>query len=194
MSGMSPKAGERLRLPPGQRLVTGLPVLDLGDQPLIAPGDWTLTIGGAVGNALRWDWDIFLSQPQTRIQSDIHCVTAWSSYDNEFEGVSTGHLVDAVCPRKGAAFLMARSHDGYSTNVALEDFKAEGGLLAHRWNGKPIPREHGGPVRLVLPGLYFWKSAKWVRHISFMDRDQPGYWEARGYHNHGDPWAEERYE
>lgn len=184
----------RPRLPPGQHTVTGLPVLDLGEQPVIDPRDWALSVGGAVNAAVRWDWATFLAQPQTTVKVDIHCVTAWSSYDNEFEGVTARHLLEAVQPKASAAFLMARSHDGYSTNLSLADFAADDVLLAHRWNGAPIAREHGSPVRLIVPKLYFWKSAKWLRHITFMDRDQPGYWEARGYHRRGDPWAEERYE
>ena len=188
-----PDAARKNRLPPGQRVVTGLPVLDLGIQPRIDPKDWHFTVAGAVETPIDWDWESFMAQPQTTITTDIHCVTTWSSYDNRFTGVLLSHLFEQVRPKASAQFVMARSFDGYSTNVPLETLRAETVLLAHTWNDKPLPVENGGPVRLLVPSLYFWKSAKWVRHLTFMDRDQPGYWEARGYHMHGDPWLEERY-
>jgi DMSO/TMAO reductase YedYZ molybdopterin-dependent catalytic subunit len=181
------------RLPPGQRRVDGLPILDLGEQPVLDRRDWKLSVAGRVAAPVTWDWDTLMAQPQSRVTADIHCVTNWSSFDNVFEGVAVSHLLKAVGPLPQAAFVMARGFDGYSTNLPLADLARQGALLCHGWNGAPLSREHGGPVRLLIPHLYFWKSAKWLRHLTVMDGDQPGFWEARGYHRRGDPWAEERY-
>lgn len=183
----------RQRLPPGQRQVTDWPVLDLGIQPEVTEADWSLGVGGLVEHPLRWSWDDFLAQPQMTITTDIHCVTSWSRYDNEWQGVTARHLLGLVKPKAEARFLMLHSHDGYSANLPLERFADEDVLLAWSWQGRPLDRAHGGPVRLVVPRLYFWKSAKWLRAITFSDSDSPGYWERRGYHNDGDPWTEERY-
>lgn len=192
--GLTGEAAPRAqRLPPGQHLVKGLPVLDLGVQPNVPTSEWRFTVAGLVSTPLEWDWDTFMAQPQVDVTVDIHCVTTWSSYDNTFTGVPARHLLEAAGVKSDAAFLMARSFDGYSTNLPMADFADDDVLLAHSWNGTPLPRDHGGPVRLLVPKLYFWKSAKWLRHITFMDRDQGGFWEVRGYHMHGDPWTEERY-
>ncbi|HYC05436.1 MAG TPA: sulfite oxidase-like oxidoreductase [Azospirillaceae bacterium] len=181
------------RLPPGQRLVRNWPVLDLGVQPDVPLDRFTLTIDGLVENPTVWDWEAFKAQPIFQDVSDIHCVTAWSRYDNHWEGVSARHLLSVVKPLAEARFVVCHSHDGYTTNLPLSAFDDADVLLAHSWEGKPIPREHGGPVRVVLPKLYFWKSAKWVKRIEFVAEDQPGFWEVRGYHNEGDPWEEQRY-
>lgn len=181
------------RLPPGQRLTTDWPVLDLGIAPNLSTADWSLSVGGAVEAPLKWSWDDFMAQPQVEMTSDIHCVTTWSRYDNTWRGVSARHLLARARPRASAEFVMFRSYDGYTTNVPLEYFSDEDVLLAHSWEGAPLTRDHGGPVRVVIPKLYFWKSAKWLRAITFMDKDSPGYWEMRGYHDRGDPWQEERY-
>ena len=169
------------------------PTLDLGLSPNISRERWRLDVYGAVENPIFWDFAEFTAQPQTRFVSDIHCVTTWSRYDNAWEGLATRDLLMACRPRDEARFVVLHSHDGYTTNLALEDFAAEDALLAHSWSGQPLEQEHGGPVRLVVPHLYFWKSAKWLQSIEFLDHDKPGYWEVRGYHNRGDPWAEERY-
>jgi DMSO/TMAO reductase YedYZ molybdopterin-dependent catalytic subunit len=182
------------RLPPGQREVKNWPVLDLGVQPPIPTETWRMDVTGLVENPISWSWKDFAAQPQAKITSDIHCVTAWSRFDNHWEGVSTRYLLDLVKPKPQAKFVIQHSYDGYTTNVALEDFAGEDVLLAYKWEGKPIVREHGGPVRLVLPKLYFWKSAKWLTKLEFVEIDKPGFWEVRGYNNHGDPWLEERYE
>ncbi len=182
------------RLPPGQHRTRDWPVLDLGHRPAIDTRDWQFTVAGLVERPLKWDWDAFMAQPQTESLSDIHCVTDWSRYDNAWQGVSLAHLLRMVEPRPEAAFCVIHGYDGYTTNVPMHRLRADNVMLAHAWEGRPIPREHGGPVRLVMPDLYFWKSAKWVRHMMFMDADTPGYWEARGYHNDGDPWKEERFE
>lgn len=181
------------RLPPGQRLVENWPVLDLGIQPDVPTGDWRLTIDGAVENPVSWDWDAFMAQPQTEDVSDIHCVTQWSRYDNRWQGVSTRDLIALVKPTPEAAHVILHSYDGYTTNVSLDAFADEDCLIAHRHDGAPISREHGGPARLIIPRYYLWKSAKWVKRIEFAAADQPGFWEVRGYHNVGDPWMEQRY-
>ncbi|MBB6210104.1 sulfite oxidase-like oxidoreductase [Novispirillum itersonii] len=192
--GIAAAAPERQRLPPGQHLTSsGLPILDLGTQPNLVPADWALSCGGLVDAPLRWSWADLLKQPQITLTADIHCVTSWSSYDNTFTGVPFRHFLRQIHPRAGATHAMLRSFDGYSTNLPLSDLDRDDVLICHQWNGKPLPRENGGPVRLLVPHLYFWKSAKWLRHITVMDRDQPGYWEARGYHMRGDPWRQERY-
>ena len=191
LSGKGPQ--QHTRLPVGQHLVNGLPVLDLGIQPDLALKDWSLTIGGMTSRKLVWSWDDLLAQPQMEILADIHCVTTWSSYDNLWHGVSGRHILEAAGVKDEAKFVMLRSFDGYTTNLPIEFFAAPDALVAHRWQDQPIPKENGGPVRMVVPQLYFWKSAKWIRAITFMEKDAPGYWEQHGYHNVGDPWNEERY-
>jgi len=184
---------ESERLPPGQHIVKDWPVLDLGQHPNITRERWRLDFDGAVENPVSWDWAAFEALPQSREFSDIHCVTSWSRYDNAWEGVLTRDVLDAVMPKPEAGFVVLHSYDGYITNLTLEDFAAENAILAHRWQGAPLTREHGGPVRLVVPHLYFWKSAKWLSRIEITTHDRPGFWEVNGYHNHGDPWSEQRY-
>ncbi|TRW17823.1 sulfite oxidase-like oxidoreductase [Glacieibacterium frigidum] len=189
------KAGdpEHDRLPPGQRLVENWPVLDLGVQPAIALADWQLTVDGLVANPLTWTYAELLAQPQTEDTSDIHCVTQWSRYDNNWTGVTTQHLLNLVKPLPSAAHLVLHAYDGYTTNVTLEQFSDDDCLIAHTHDGAPLSREHGGPVRLVIPRYYLWKSAKWLKRIEFVGADRPGFWENRGYHNFADPWLEQRY-
>ncbi|OCC06202.1 molybdopterin-binding protein [Labrys sp. WJW] len=181
------------RLPPGQHLVKDWPVLDLGLQPNIGKAHWQLDVFGAVENPVVWDFAAFSAQPQVTQVCDIHCVTTWSRYDNHFEGLPTLALAEIVRPRPEASHVVLHSADGYTTNLSLQDFLGEDVLIAHAWEGKPLTSDHGGPVRLVVPRLYFWKSAKWLTRIEFASRDKPGFWEVRGYHNRGDPWREERY-
>ncbi|MBI1777691.1 MAG: sulfite oxidase-like oxidoreductase [Proteobacteria bacterium] len=181
------------RLPPGQHLVKNWPVLDLGTQPNVPAREWQLAVGGLIEQPLKWGWSELSAQPVTRHVSDIHCVTAWSRFDNHWEGVSGRHLVSVVRPKPEARFVMFKSYDGYQTNLPLAAFDDEGVLLATAWEGRPLTREHGGPVRVVVPKHYFWKSAKWVRHIWFAAKETKGFWEVRGYHNLGDPWREQRY-
>ena len=181
------------RLPPGQRLVTSWPVLDLGAQPKIDLQRWRLVVDGLVENPVTLDWDGFNRLPQSELTSDIHCVTAWSRYDNRWRGVRVADLLEHVRPKPEAKFVLLQSFDTYTTNLPLAEFAAHDALLATHWEGEPLTVEHGGPVRVVVPKLYFWKSAKWVKRIQFAAQDQPGFWEVRGYHNHGDPWTEERY-
>ena len=181
------------RLPPGQHLVKDWPVLDLGVHPAVAQDRWTLRVFGAVEESFAWDWPAFQAQQQERAVSDIHCVTTWSRYDNAWEGVPTAAIVASARPRPGAQTVVLHSHDGYATNLTLDDFTAPGVMLAHSWEGRGLTREHGGPVRLVVPHLYFWKSAKWLQRIEFKTTPAPGFWEVRGYHDRGDPWQEQRY-
>jgi len=184
---------EDQRLPPGQHLTKDWPVLDLGVVPPVSRERWRLDVYGAVETPVFWTFAEFAAQKQARFTSDIHCVTTWSRYDNEWEGLASRELLALCQPREDAHFVVLHSYDGYTTNLALEDFAAEDALLAHSWAGQPLTEEHGGPVRLVVPHLYFWKSAKWLQAIEFLTKDAPGFWEVRGYHNRGDPWAEQRY-
>lgn len=188
-----PDPDKALRLPPGQRLVETWPVLDLGVQPHVPLADWRLAIDGEVANPVTLDWSAFCALPQTEDVSDIHCVTQWSRYDNRWTGVSTAVVLDLVKPLPRAAHVILHGYDGYTTNVRLDHFAEADCLLAHAHDGAPISREHGGPVRMVIPRYYFWKSAKWLKRIELSAVDKPGFWEVRGYHNVGDPWTEERY-
>ncbi|MHB1205925.1 MAG: sulfite oxidase-like oxidoreductase [Rhodospirillaceae bacterium] len=181
------------RRPPGQRVTEDFPVLDLGIQPNLSTKEWALSVAGQIANPMKWDWDAFMALPQVTYTNDIHCVTSWSRYDNTWIGVPIRAVLKLLQPKETAAAVMLKSYDGYTTNLLMSDLDRDENFIAHTWNGKPLAREHGGPVRLVVPHLYFWKSAKWLRHMSFLDRDTPGYWEARGYHMRGDPWQEERY-
>jgi DMSO/TMAO reductase YedYZ molybdopterin-dependent catalytic subunit len=192
ITGTTAKRGAD-RLPPGQHVVKTWPVLDLGVQPKVEPWEWALTVDGLVGKAVTWTFQDFLAQPQVQSTSDIHCVTAWSRYDNRWEGVATAHILAVVQPLERARHIVCYSHDGYTTNLKLEDFADADALLAYKWEGQPLTREHGGPVRAIVPKLYFWKSAKWLKRLEFVARDKPGFWEERGYHNEGDPWQEQRY-
>jgi DMSO/TMAO reductase YedYZ molybdopterin-dependent catalytic subunit len=184
---------EDTRLPPGQHLVKNWPVLDLGVQPQIRLDTWRLELRGLVENQLTLSWKSFLALDQSSKVSDIHCVTTWSRYDNEWQGVSTRDLLDEAMPKPEATHILLSSYDGYETNLPLMDFAAEDAILATHWEGEPITAEHGGPMRLVVPHLYFWKSAKWLRRIEFLNADQAGFWERNGYHMYGDPWTEQRY-
>jgi DMSO/TMAO reductase YedYZ molybdopterin-dependent catalytic subunit len=189
----APDPAHRNRLPPGQREVKTWPVLDLGAQPDVKPENWRLQVLGLVENPVALTLPQFLALPQTELVSDIHCVTAWSRFDNRWQGVASRTLLALVKPKPEARHILFHSYDGYTTNVRLAMFAEDDVLLAHSWEGKPLAREHGGPVRVVIPRWYFWKSAKWVTRIVFHERYQPGFWETRGYHNDGDPWNEERY-
>ena len=186
-------SGQQERLPPGQRLVTTWPVLDLGVQPDIAPQAWQLEIVGAVNKPQTLDWQQLQAMDLVESVSDMHCVTTWSRYDNHWRGLATRALLALVEPSPQARFVMAESFDSYTTNMPIEALQEQDSLLAIQWEGKPLTREHGGPVRLLIPHLYLWKSAKWLRKLVFMTEDQRGFWEKNGYHNHADPWLEERY-
>jgi DMSO/TMAO reductase YedYZ molybdopterin-dependent catalytic subunit len=181
------------RLPPGQHLVETWPVLDLGRKPDIPLSEWSLTVDGFVSQPVRWTWQDFLSQPQFRDTSDFHCVTSWSRFDNEWEGVSFRHLISIVKPLSLTRFVLFSSYDDYTTNLPLEACDDSDVLLACKWNGAPLTKEHGGPVRMIVPKRYAWKGAKWVKTITFSDRDEKGFWEVRGYSNTALPWENDRY-
>jgi DMSO/TMAO reductase YedYZ molybdopterin-dependent catalytic subunit len=188
-----PDMGHVSRLPPGQKLVTNWPVLDLGVQPDVKPENWRLRITGLVENPAVWTLEQFRALPQFESVSDIHCVTTWSRYDNHWQGVSARTLLDIAKPKPEARHVIFHAYDGYTTNVKLGAFADANVLLAYAWEGQPLAREHGGPVRVVIPDWYLWKSAKWVTRIEFAAEDRRGFWETRGYHNEADPWKEERY-
>lgn len=192
ITGQSDEAHAQ-RLPPGQRLVTNWPVLDMGIQPQVDKALWEIEISGLVDNPVRWNWNAFMTLPQVSVVSDIHCVTQWSRYDNRWDGVSAAHIMDVVRPKPEAQFIVFHSYDGYTTNIKRSVIEEPDVLLAHSWEGKPLTTEHGAPVRVLIPGWYLWKSAKWIKKIEFVAEDARGFWEVRGYHNEGDPWKEERY-
>lgn len=184
---------QRERLPAGQRLVSGWPVLDLGLQPEIPLNEWSLEVLGAAQRQV-FSWQDFLKLPQTKLTTDFHCVTSWSIFDSKVEGVLWSDFMAASHADPNATHVMFHSYDGYSTNVPLKDLMEDPqAMLIHSWGGAPLERIHGGPVRGWIPSLYAWKSAKWVKGIEFMLKDKRGFWEVQGYHNHGDPWKEERY-
>ena len=181
------------RLPPGQKLTDGWPVLQYGNTPSIDITTWKFSVVGLVDEEVHLRWDEFLALPQTTIRSDIHCVTHWSKFDNDWTGVRFRDVLAQARVSPHAKYVMVHSHGGYTTNIALDELMGDDVLFAHQHNGEPLTKEHGWPLRLVVPKLYFWKSAKWVRGIVLMDSDKPGFWEMYGYHIHGDPWKEERY-
>lgn len=183
----------RERLPPGQTLVEDWPVLDLGALPDVSQAKFRLDLDGAITNRCSLSHAEFMALPQAESVSDIHCVTQWSRYDNRWKGVAARTLLDLVRPMPEAKHVVFHSYDGYTTNIRLDQFDQPDVFLVHEWEGKPISPEHGGPVRMLVPRLYFWKSAKWLRRIQFTISDRPGFWEVRGYHNNADPWEEERY-
>jgi len=189
----SPDEAHEHRLPPGQRLVTNWPVLDLGVQPEIPLKDWTLTLDGMIDKPTTLSWDAFNALPQVEDVSDFHCVTTWSKYDCRWGGVAFTTLYELVAPQVGAKFVYFTSYDGYSTNVPLEQCLDDDVLVATSFDGAPVSREHGGPARIIIPKLYAWKGAKFVKAITFLAEDKLGFWEVRGYSNTADPWTEDRY-
>ena len=181
------------RLPPGQHVTSGFPVLDLGIQPQIPLSTWTLKLDGLVENPVTLTWAELQALPQVDDVSDFHCVTTWSKYDCAWRGVAFTTLYDLARPKPEARFVYFTGYDGYSTNVPLASCLDDDVLIATQFAGTPLPREHGGPARVIIPKLYAWKGAKFVNGITFLRDDQPGFWEERGYSNTADPWKEERY-
>src|SRR3954447_19737890 len=179
-------------LPPGQYLTEDFPVLSAGPTPRINTDDWSFVVRTEAGQTYRWDWAQFTGLPSEEITRDIHCVTRWSKLGTIWKGVSLDTLLAQV--ETAADFAMAHSYGGYTTNLPLEDLLDGQAWIAYEFDGEPLPPEHGGPARLLVPHLYFWKSAKWVRGLELRDDDDPGFWEAYGYHNYGDPWKEQRYQ
>ena len=189
----SPDTARKDRVPPGQRLTEKWPVLHYGNVPDIDISRWTFTISGLVEKERTLNYEEFMSLPRVEVFSDIHCVTTWSRLDNLWEGPGSGILKELVDILPEAKFVIVRSAGGFTTNLPLSDFFGEDVLFAVKHDGGELTLEHGYPVRLVVPRLYFWKSAKWVTGVEFVERDRPGFWETMGYHNRGDPWKEERY-
>jgi DMSO/TMAO reductase YedYZ molybdopterin-dependent catalytic subunit len=179
------------RLPPGQYLTRDFPVLSAGPTPHTQLEDWTFTINGEVDSEKRWSWDEFRALPSETVTKDIHCVTKWSKLDTTWTGVSLDVLMAGI--ETAADFVIAFSDGGYTTNLPLEDLLDGKAWIAYKYDGAPLDPEHGGPARLLVPHLYFWKSAKWVRGLSLHGDDRPGFWESNGYHLYGDPWREQRY-
>jgi DMSO/TMAO reductase YedYZ molybdopterin-dependent catalytic subunit len=179
------------RLPPGQYETHDFPVLSAGPTPHRSLDLWTFDITGAVGAERSWTWDEFQALPTETVTVDIHCVTKWSKFDTTWTGVSLDRLLEGVDPR--GQFVLAWSDGGYTTNVPLPDLMDGKAWVAYEFGGEPLEPEHGGPARLLVPHLYFWKSAKWVRGLKVLEHDEQGFWERYGYHNYGDPWKEQRY-
>jgi DMSO/TMAO reductase YedYZ molybdopterin-dependent catalytic subunit len=180
------------RVPPGQYVEPGFPVLTAGPTPEISTSEeWSLRVDGMVGEEREWSWEEFGELESEEVPCDIHCVTMWSKLGTSFRGVSVDELLERAEPL--APYAMAFSFGGYTTNLSIEDLSDGRAWVVTEHEGEPLPREHGGPARLLVPHLYFWKSAKWIAGLRVMDHDEPGFWEANGYHNRGDPWKEERY-
>jgi DMSO/TMAO reductase YedYZ molybdopterin-dependent catalytic subunit len=181
------------RIPPGQSLTDDFPVLSAGPTPRIRTEDWSFTLKVGPKPVIKWNWAGFNALPQTRMTRDIHCVTAWSKLDTPWQGV----LIDDILAEAGIEpptdFTLAHSYDDYTTNVPAKDLLGGKAMIATHYDGKPLTPDHGGPARLLVPHLYFWKSAKWINGLQFTTRDEPGFWELRGYHIYGDPWREQRY-
>jgi len=183
------------KLPPGQYETRDFPVLSAGPTPRTPLSVWDLTLRSPDGQSARWTWDEFVALKRDKVTVDIHCVTKWSKFGTSWEGISIDTLIAEAGTRgvKTASYVMARSDGGYTTNVPLADLTNGKGWIAFTYGDAALAPEHGGPARLLVPHLYFWKSAKWVRELRFMETDTPGFWESLGYHNYGDPWREQRY-
>jgi DMSO/TMAO reductase YedYZ molybdopterin-dependent catalytic subunit len=185
---------EKARIPPGQHRVKGFPVLHVGNVPYEAPpADWDFRVFGAVERPLRWSLEELRAQPATEVTTDIHCVTAWSKLDTTWRGVSVLWLLEHVRPTDEASHVLAHAEEGYTANMPLEALRSEDVLLAYEYEGRELDPEHGRPLRLLVPHLYLWKSAKWLRALEVLTADRYGYWERYGYSNGADPWKEERY-
>jgi DMSO/TMAO reductase YedYZ molybdopterin-dependent catalytic subunit len=182
-------------LPPGQYDIEDTwPVLTAEQTPRLPTETWSFAVDGLVAHPTAWTWDAMHALPQSSYDGEIHCVTAWSKRQMRFSGVSVDVLLDAVGVAPTATHVVAFSHTGYTTNLPLADVTGGRAWVAFEADGAPLPVDHGGPARLLVPHLYFWKSAKWIAGLTVLDHDEPGFWEVRGYHNHGDPWREERYD
>ncbi len=191
---VSPDTRRENRIPPGQSRTRKWPVLQWGPIPEVTTGEWRFEVRGLVENPLSLNWNEYRALPRVKVFSDFHCVTRWSRLGNIWEGVAIKALMERVQVKPEARFVIALGYDdGWTTNMPIDDFLQPDVLLADTHDGEPINFEHGGPVRLIVPRLYAWKSAKWCRSLTFLDHDEPGLWEQQGYHNHGDPWSEERF-
>jgi DMSO/TMAO reductase YedYZ molybdopterin-dependent catalytic subunit len=184
----------RDRLPPGQYETRDFPVLSAGPTPRTPLTSWSLSLQDEAGKTLAsWSWDAMLALPATATSVDIHCVTKWSKFDTRWKGITFDALLEAAGMTTPPPYVMAFCDGGYTTNLPTADLREGRGMVAYEYDGKPLPAEHGGPARLLVPHLYFWKSAKWLRGLRFMASDRPGFWEGAGYHMRGDPWHEQRY-
>lgn len=181
------------RIPPGQYETHDWPVLTAGPTPRIPLANWTFSLDGLVESPVKWSWEQFTALPQQSFTNDIHCVTKWSKLDTHWQGVSIETLLEQVTLKPEARYVMAYSYGEYTTNIPLEDLRHGKAFIGLHFEGSPLAAEHGGPARLVVPHLYFWKSAKWITGLRFMDHDQPGFWERGGYSMYGNPWTEQRY-
>jgi DMSO/TMAO reductase YedYZ molybdopterin-dependent catalytic subunit len=190
---ISPDTRRTVRIPPHQHETKKWPVLHAGPTPKIDPATWDIRFSGLVEEPVRWTWDQFRALPAAKVLADMHCVTHWSRLDNGWEGVLVSEVMRHVRVKPEARFVVLHCEHGFTTNLPLDDFLREDCLFAWANDGSPLTPDHGAPLRLVVPRLYAWKSAKWVREVEFVERDNPGFWEKNGYHNHGDPWSEERY-
>jgi len=179
------------RVPPGQHVVNDFPVLSAGPTPRVALSEWTFSIVGEVDEPKVWTWEEFRKLPSEPLTVDIHCVTKWSKLDTTWTGVSLETILDSV--ETAAEYAVAYSDGGYTTNLPVDDLRGSQAWIVFEYDGQPLHPEHGGPARLLVPHLYLWKSAKWVRGISLQNEDEPGFWESNGYHLRGDPWREQRY-
>jgi DMSO/TMAO reductase YedYZ molybdopterin-dependent catalytic subunit len=187
------KGYDPARLPPGQYLTDRFPVLHVGDVPKYAPGEWNMSIDGLVDRPFTIDLVDLKAMPAATLTFDIHCVTKWSKFDTTWTGVRVRDLFDRAGVRPGATHVIEHAEYGYTTNVPLDDITTDEAIVAYAFDGQPIEPIHGGPVRIVIPHLYFWKSAKWVRRLELRSEDEPGFWERNGYHNYGDPFTEQRH-
>ena len=181
------------RIPPGQHLTDDFPVLSAGPTPRIDMSKWKFTLKVGPRPIAEWNWDEFNALPQSKLTRDIHCVTTWSKLNTAWEGVAIDDLFAAANLAPPTGFVLAHGYDGYSTNVPVADLTASKAMVALKYEGKPLTPDHGGPARLLVPHLYFWKSAKWISGLQFTEKDEAGFWELRGYHMYGDPWREQRY-
>ena len=187
-----PRRDGQAKLPPGQYLAEDFPVLSAGPTPRLSTERWEFTVTTEVGRTHTWSWNELLALPADDVTVDIHCVTKWSKLGTSWRGVAIDTLLEDV--ETAADFVVAHSYDGYTTNLPLEDLLDGQAWVAYRYDGEPLAAEHGGPARLLVPHLYFWKSAKWVRGLRLLLQDEPGFWETAGYHDYGDPWREQRYQ
>jgi DMSO/TMAO reductase YedYZ molybdopterin-dependent catalytic subunit len=181
------------RIPPGQYLEHEFPVLSAGPTPHVSTGDWSFTLRDGPKPIAKWSWAEFNALPQSKATRDIHCVTKWTKLDTAWEGVLIDDIFAAAGITPPTGYMLAHSFDGYTTNVPVADMVGGKAMVALKYDGKPLHPEHGGPARLLVPHLYFWKSAKWVNGLQFTKNDEPGFWELRGYHIYGDPWREQRF-
>ena len=183
----------KTRTPPGQVATLKFPVLTYGDTPDISTAEWRFRVWGEVEEEITWTWEDFMKLPQRTLRADFHCVTRWSRFDDDWTGVLFTDLAARIRMKPSAKFVMQYAYGGYTTNNSLEVMMKEDVILAHTLNGRPLPREHGGPMRVFTPRRYAWKGAKWVNGLEFMVNDRPGFWEQNGYNTPADPWKEERY-